>query len=251
MPTCPLHWTMPTCLLHWTTFSGLLRLVSEGLRPPQANVSAALGHIQELRTRRAAAAAEARVPPLRARVGGDGGDAPRARRARPRDPLLVADCWSEESPSSPRACPKAAPAVAVPLRNSRPMSALGPAPRPLPPVAVPPSRHMSLTQVPRAHCVLPPRRPPMVSLLAAHAPVLRRCWNYWNTSHGLRDWRRAPGRPSSVAVEKMKEVWHLDEEGLCAQLLSKVGARGQSRVALRLGGATAGHHRWAPQTASI
>ena len=154
MPTCPLHWTMPTCLLHWTTFSGLLRLVSEGLRPPQANVSAALGHIQELRTRRAAAAAEARVPPLRARVGGDGGDAPRARRARPRDPLLVADCWSEESPSSPRnslqlpaACPKAAPAVAVPLRNSRPMSALGPAPRPLPPVAVPPSRHMSLTHV--------------------------------------------------------------------------------------------------------
>ena len=62
---------------------------------------------------------------------------------------------------------------------------------------------------------------PMVGLLAAHAPVLRRCWNYWNTSHGLRDWRKAPGRPSSVAVEKMKEVWHLDEEGLCAQLLSK------------------------------
>jgi len=138
MPTCPLHWTMPTCLLHWTTFSGLLRLVSEGLRPPQANVSAALGHIQELRTRRAAAAAEARVPPLRARVGGDGGDAPRARRARPRDPLLVADCWSEESPSSPRACPKAAPAVALPLRKSRPAplgtvsSFLLPAPRPLP-----------------------------------------------------------------------------------------------------------------------
>lgn len=62
--------------------------------------------------------------------------------------------------------------------------------------------------------------PLMVALLAAHAPVLRKCWHYWNTQHGLRGRSSAANRPSSVAVEQLKEVYNVDEESLANNLLS-------------------------------
>jgi len=68
------------------------------------------------------------------------------------------------------------------------------------------------------------RRAGMVDLLAAHRPVLERCWRYWNSLHGLGPERAgrmygggrvAPGGGNTLVPQ---EVWHLDDDGIAAQV---------------------------------
>jgi len=70
------------------------------------------------------------------------------------------------------------------------------------------------------------RGPEMSSLIAEHMPMLRLCWEYWNTQHGTKQGRGrmgpkrlAAGAAEDAAVRMSKEVFLMHAEGVAGELL--------------------------------